>query len=367
MTAIFPFARSAFARSALALLAGLLAGSLQAAPLPVAVGTMLRNSGLPLASFGIDVQPIDGAASPASFALNAEQPFLLASTTKLVTSLAALDLLGANHRWLTSAHATGPLADGRLSGDLVIAGGEVGLTAGEMRRWFMQMRSEGLLEVSGNIVLEHVALLHERDPAQVVATSEERVTDGPIDGRIYNLGKLLVSVQPSSGERATIVVKPRPANVTIVNDVAMGGGTCAAWARWRTAEESRGGAPLQLWVRGRWDASCAADDIAYVQPPPGVRLAPELGAAPALPIAAPRLVADLWREAGGKLRGRVIENTESAGLQKVVSGRWSSEVASPLVEVLREMNKTSNNAAARSVLLALAGDVSSRLGMLSSA
>ena len=76
-------------------------------------------------------------------AVNADQSFLLASTTKLVTSLAALDLLGAEHRWRTGAFATGPVAEGRLSGDLVISGGTVGLTGHELRRWFAQMRGAG--------------------------------------------------------------------------------------------------------------------------------------------------------------------------------------------------------------------------------
>ena len=127
------------------------------------------------------------------------EPFLLASTTKVVTSLAALDLLGPRHRWRTSAYATGPVVGGRLAGDLVIVGGPVGLTGNELRRWFRQMRAEGLETIAGNIVLDDVALLHERDPKQARATEQERDPDAPLDPRTYNLGKLLVSVKPGSG------------------------------------------------------------------------------------------------------------------------------------------------------------------------
>jgi D-alanyl-D-alanine carboxypeptidase/D-alanyl-D-alanine-endopeptidase (penicillin-binding protein 4) len=90
-------------------------GALAAAPVPAAVAAALRGSGLPLASFGIDVRAVDGQADGDLVVVNAERPFLLASTTKLVTSLAALDLLGPEHRWRTGAVATGPVADGRLA------------------------------------------------------------------------------------------------------------------------------------------------------------------------------------------------------------------------------------------------------------
>ena len=183
---------------------------------------------------------------------------LLASTAKLVTSIAALDLLGPEHRWRTTAYSTAPVSDGRLRGDLVITGGPVGLTGNELRRWFVQLREEGLLTIFGNIVLDDVALLHERDPKQVKATEEERALDSPIDARTYNQGKLVVSVRPTSGERAAVSVKPRPANVLVINDVLMGGG-CSAWASWKRPEEiasrpaaaALGARPLEEGLPGR--------------------------------------------------------------------------------------------------------------------
>jgi D-alanyl-D-alanine carboxypeptidase/D-alanyl-D-alanine-endopeptidase (penicillin-binding protein 4) len=318
--------------------------------LPAAVSAILRSSGLPATSFALDVRPVDGAAPLVAW--HAERSFLLASTTKVVTSLAALDLLGPAHRWKTNAYATGALRGGRIAGDLVIVGGEVGLTANELRRWFAQMHDEGVLAIAGNIVLDDVALLHELDPKQAATTAAERSPDSSVDPRTYNVGKLLVTVRPAAGERAMVTIRPSPANVRIVNDVFMDGESCAAWARWKTADEIGSGPPLQLWVRGRWRADCAADEIAYVAPPAGARLEPELGAARPQPIAAPRLVADLWAEAGGALSGRVVVRDTAARVPR--SAPWSSELLTPVGEVLREMNKTSNNEAARNVLLSLA-------------
>jgi len=319
--------------------------------LPAAVAAILGRSGLPAKSFGFEVRPVESGDVAPLLSFHADQPFLLASTAKLVTSLAALDLLGPQHRWRTAAYATAPPRDGRLHGDLVIAGGPVGLTGNELRRWFLQMREQGLETIFGNIVLADVALLHERDPKQAKATEEESAPDAPLDARTYNQGKLVVSVRPAAGERAVVTVKPKPANVLVVNEVLMGGG-CAAWASWKRADEIGSGPPLQLWVRGRWSPDCAAEDIAYVKAPATLRLEPELGAAPALPIAAPRLVAELWAETGGSLRGTVVERDAAAARPR--HPHELSALATPLGEVLREMNKTSNNEAARSVLLSLA-------------
>ena len=328
----------------------------QAAALPPAVASILRASGLPASSFAVSVRSVETPDVPPLLAFNADKPSLLASTTKLVTSLAALDLLGPQHRWRTTAYATGPVAAGRLAGDLVIAGGPVGLTGNELRRWFAQMRADGVRVITGNIVLDDVALLHERAPKQARVTEEERSVDLPPDARTYNQGKLLVSVSPTRGERAAVSLRPRPSNVLVVSDVFMGGTACSAWARWKTADEIETGPPLQLWVRGRWNADCGSEDIAFVAPPAEpLVFEPQLGAAPSLPITAPRMVADLWAEAGGRLGGHVVERGEAAARPRGGS-RWSSELETPVAEVLREMNKTSNNEAARSVLLSLAPD-----------
>lgn len=324
-------------------------------PLPGDVTRLLRRSGLPLSSFGIDVRSVETGSPAPWLALNADRAFPLASTAKLVTSLAALDLLGPEQRWRTEAYASGPVMDGRLTGNLVIDGGAMGLTVPELQRWFTQMRAEGLVEVAGDIVLRDVALLDEADPTQALATAQERGDELPADARAYNAGKLLVTIEPAPGARALVSLRPRPANVHIDNAVSMSGQGCAAWVRWKSADEARGGAPLQLWVRGHWGAACGSEDIAYVRPPVGVRLAPELGAAPTLAEPTPRRIAALWAETGGRLRGRVVEVDGATAPQRAgrAPRRWSSELSTPLSEVMREMNKTSNNAAAHSLLLAL--------------
>jgi D-alanyl-D-alanine carboxypeptidase/D-alanyl-D-alanine-endopeptidase (penicillin-binding protein 4) len=63
---------------------------------------------------------IDGAVL---YQRNSSAPQTPASTEKLFTSTAALDLLGRDHRFTTSVVATGPTAGATLTGDLTLVGG----------------------------------------------------------------------------------------------------------------------------------------------------------------------------------------------------------------------------------------------------
>jgi D-alanyl-D-alanine carboxypeptidase/D-alanyl-D-alanine-endopeptidase (penicillin-binding protein 4) len=194
------------------------------------------------------------------------------------------------------------------------------------------MRGEGLTEVSGNIVLERVPLLHEELPAPTAAAAVQREPVAAPDPRRFHEGALLVAVRPTGGERAEVSVQPRPLGMTVLNDVFMS---------------------PRLWVRGRWDAACGQRDIAFVRPLAAMKITRAPVAAVAVSNA--QLVASLWAQAGGKLRGRVIETQRR--LSRVDDARalepWSSQLSTQLPDVIREMNKNSNNSAARHLFLAL--------------
>lgn len=305
--------------------------------LPPEVRASLGASGLPLSSFGFYVRPVDGDAAAALLALNAEQPFLMASTAKVVTSLAALDLLGANHRWHHRAQASGPVAGGRLSGHLVISGGSGGVTPAELARWFRQMHGEGVTRVDGDIVLDRLTLLHEQPAAQAA------VARPVAPSASTTVASAIVSVRPSGGTRAQVAVRPLPRGVVVVNDVFMGG-ACSAWAQWSAAT-------AQLWVRGQWNPSCGAQDVASVRLP-ATALQPAAVAAPRA-MSTPALVAALWAQSGGRLGGRVVEREHREVQATNVAQHWSSRMSTPLPAVIREINKTSNNSAARRLLLSL--------------
>jgi len=320
------------------------AGPTPVAELPPALQRVVAGSGLPLASFGIYVTPL-GASRPTA-ALNAEEPFVMASTAKIVTSLAALDLLGARYRWRTHAFATGPIVAGRLMGNLmIVGGGDPRLSTLELRAWLAGLRAQGLDEIRGDIVVDRSAFhLQEHEHAGTPPPGPNRPHHVRPDAFTIDAGVLHVRVQGARGRVADVRTEPPLPGVSLVNRVAVGQG-CWAGARW--SEEQ--GQP-QLWIEGAWSAGCSGRELMLV-PPAHAGLAA-------------RAVAGLWAEIGGVLRGRVREGDLSSGNAErarlplyAADGEpilpLATHLSPPLPDVVHEINKSSNNLGARHLMLSL--------------
>lgn len=301
---------------------------------------LLRASGLPLASFGAFVRPVDSETP--LVAVNAEASYAMASTTKVVTSLAALDLLGVNFRWRTFAFLRGSLVDGTLLGDLlIVGGGDARLTSVELRDWFAQLRAQGLKRIAGNIVLDRYAFdLTEDDFANTPPPSTGRAYHVRPDAFAIDEGLLHVGIAAARGPKAAVALEPPLAGVRIVNKVAMRGG-CVATAR--MADDATGS---HLDVTGSWSTACGRRELVLV---------PEAPAA-----FTTRALAGLWAEAGGSLSGTVVERARQVGATLIPTGAdgkqqlpWAVHLSQPLPVVLHDMNKSSNNVTARHLMLAL--------------
>jgi D-alanyl-D-alanine carboxypeptidase/D-alanyl-D-alanine-endopeptidase (penicillin-binding protein 4) len=301
---------------------------------------VLRASGLPLSSFGAFVRPVDSETP--LVALNAEASYAMASTTKVVTSLAALDLLGVNFRWRTFAFLRGSLVEGTLLGDLlIVGGGDARLTSTELRAWFAQLRAQGLRRIAGNIVLDRYAFdLNEGDFANTPPPNTGRPYHVRPDAFAIDEGLLHVDIDSARGPRAAVTLEPPLAGVHIANNVAMRGG-CSATAR--LVDEATSS---RLEVQGSWSAGCGRRELVLVPNAPAQFTT--------------RALAGLWAEAGGSLSGTVVERAREVGATLIPAGPdgkpalpWAVHLSQPLPVVLHDMNKSSNNVTARHLMLAL--------------
>jgi D-alanyl-D-alanine carboxypeptidase/D-alanyl-D-alanine-endopeptidase (penicillin-binding protein 4) len=306
------------------------------------VQALIESSGLPGTSFGLHVQPVSRAGMPL-VSLNADMPFQMASTIKLVTALATLELLGPAYRWLTHAHLEGTLQEGRLLGDLIIAGGgDPSLSAESLRQWFTQLRERGLREVWGDIVLDRFAFdLRESDHARTPPLTPDQPRYARPDGLMLDAGVLRVGLRSMPREPALVQLMPRQAGLPVVNHLTPGS-HCSATAQF---EQSAG--EERLAVRGEWTAACGDREIAQL-------------AIPHVDLTG-RAVAELWRESGGRLKGRVrgrVQTMRDDGPAPGPAGAglepWASLPSPPLSALVHTMNKVSDNLIARTLLLSLA-------------
>lgn len=309
--------------------------------LPQALAARLQETGLPLESYGLHVQPLDGGAPVVSW--QAGRAFVLASTSKVITSMAALDLLGPDYRWRTRAYLSGPLTQGRLLGDLVIrGGGDASLTSEHLQEWFARLREQGLQEIWGDIILNREAFqLRAEDLVSTPEPTPERPHHMRPDALALDAGVVKVAVQSDGGGRASIQVTPPLQDVRLVNAIGRGSG-CVASAVYRDPD---GAMQPQLQVSGQWSARCGVQQIRFA--PVSMRDLTH------------RAIGSLWLQAGGVLRGRVVEHTASSPTPWLVHGQgatvapfdeWLSE---PMADQLRDMNKRSDNLIARHLMLSL--------------
>jgi D-alanyl-D-alanine carboxypeptidase/D-alanyl-D-alanine-endopeptidase (penicillin-binding protein 4) len=111
----------------------------------------------------------DAATGSALEARDALTPMPPASVAKSLTTLYALEKLGAGRRFLTRVLATGPLQDGIVQGDLVLAGGgDPTLQTDQLGDLVQRLRQRGLQGATGRFLFWEGAL------PQLARVSEEQ-------------------------------------------------------------------------------------------------------------------------------------------------------------------------------------------------
>jgi len=298
--------------------------------LPREVEAALDEAKVPRDAIAIVVQEV--GATTSRLAWQAQQPVNPASLMKLLTTHAALDLLGPAWTWTTAVWIQGSLHDGVLDGNLVIKGsGDPKLV--QERVWLLLRRVQqwGVREIRGDIVLDRSAFsLPDQSPADFDGEALRPYNVLP-DALLLNYKSLLFSVTPDPQRGvAVIAAEPALAGVRADTSVPLAAGRCEDW---RAALKPDFSDPAHLRFAGSYAATCGDRTWAAAYADPKSYNA--------------RLLAGLWRELGGTLAGTVRDGAAPAAPP-------SFEVASPpLAEVVRDINKFSNNAMAQQLFLTL--------------
>lgn len=323
-------------------LLALLIGALVAVPaqgrdaLPAQIDRLLPELPLDSAQVSVYVRQVDRAEPTLAF--NAEVARAPASVIKLVTSIAALDLLGPEHRWATEVYRVGSVADGTLRGDLILRGyGDPHLSNDAFVGLLRALRAKGIETIAGDLII---------DEGQLAPPVVGRYDFDGAGQSAYNalhaglsLNRQvthLVIYHDRPNGRVGVYTDPPLSGVDLVNDATLVSAPCQARHHRLNVQFSQPeGERARLRVSGSFASECPDERVARLV------LRPEQHAASAFDA--------LWRELGGRIEGRIRLGQVPPGA--VLVHRLESP---PLGEVLRDINKLSNNLAARLVFLGLA-------------
>jgi len=309
--------------------------------LPPEVGAALARAKVPREAVALLVVDAAGKA-PARLSHRASAPMNPASVMKLVTTYAALDLLGPAYQWRTPVYVEGAVKDGTLFGNLYIKGqGDPKLVA--ERLWLLLRRVQGLgiQKIAGDIVLDQSAFeAVEVDPASFDGEPLRPYNAAP-EALLLNFKSVVMTFVPDlAAHTASVQFEPplhgvqMQASVPLANGPAGGNGECGDY---RAALKADFSDPARIRFAGSYPAGCLEKvwPVAYADPA----------------SYSARAVQGLWQQMGGQLGGSVrLGRVPPPALALPPTFEITSP---PLAEVIRDINKYSNNVMAQQVFLTL--------------
>ena len=266
--------------------------SVASSALPAPVEAALARAQLPRETLAVWVADAQDRRQPPRLAYRAQAPMNPASVMKLVTTYAALDLLGPSFTWQTPVYADGAVQGGTLHGNLYLRGqGDPKLVAERLWLLLKRVQAQGIQRIAGDIVLDRTAFeLPAQDPADFDNEPLRPYNAAP-DALLLNYQAVAMSFIPDEAAGVARIAYDLPlAGVQRQTQVplAPAGAPCGDWRAGLRAELADAQRTL---FRGSYPAAC------------GERVWPVAAADPQ--NFAAQAIAGLWRELGGKLDGSV--------------------------------------------------------------
>ncbi|HVZ47127.1 MAG TPA: D-alanyl-D-alanine carboxypeptidase/D-alanyl-D-alanine-endopeptidase [Ramlibacter sp.] len=304
--------------------------AVRAQALPPEVEAALARAKVPAGAVAMYVAPADGSAPP-RLAHRIDTAMTPASVAKLVTTFAGLDLLGPAFIWHTPVYFGGPIQDGTLAGNLYIQGqGDPRLVVERLWLLLERVRGLGVKRIAGDIVLDRSAFDVPLDDPGAFDNEPYRPYNAAPDALLVNFRSVLLAFTPQ-GAFARVQSDVPLAGVSWPATVPLSNEPCGDWRAALKPDFSDASHPR---FNGAYPMACGDRDwpLAYADPA----------------SYAARAVAGLWQAEGGELTGAVREGRVPAQLKPAFSF-----ASPPLAEVVRDINKFSNNVMAQQLFLTL--------------
>ncbi|GLZ85523.1 D-alanyl-D-alanine carboxypeptidase [Metapseudomonas resinovorans] len=300
--------------------------------LPAKVQKALTANKISTNSLSLVTLPLTGPG--AQTLVNADVSVNPASTMKLITTYAALELLGPTYQWKTEFFTDGTLKDGVLNGNLYLkGGGDPKLNMEKLWLMMRDLRANGVRQVTGDLVLDRGYFIHPQLPSfnDDGGDDNKPFLVGP-DSLLVNL-KAVRLIARAEGGKANLAMEPPLENIRIENKLQVTkAAKCPSWpdVRYNPVTQFDG---TTLIASGKLPEGCSAQTYMSLLDHPGY---------------AAGAVRAFWKELGGSINGKDRQGDVPKNA-KLLARSFSPD----LVEVIRDINKYSNNTMAQQVFLSI--------------
>lgn len=160
----------------------------------------------------VSILVVDLATGARLYEKNPDLGLNPASNVKLVTTAAALALLGPEHRYVTRAYARkGALKAKQIDGDLYLkGGGDPSLVTGDLYQLASDLRALGVTKVTGGLVLDNTAFDRDELPPHFDQKDELASFRAPGGAMAINFGTYVVLARPGVGQGDAVHVAIDP-------------------------------------------------------------------------------------------------------------------------------------------------------------
>ncbi len=305
--------------------------------LPESVARILAAHNIPASGISIFVQEI-GQNKPL-LAVNSEIPRNPASTIKLLTTYMALEDLGPDYRWKTEAYLGGDLSDGLLDGDLYLKGyGDPYMVVERFWLFLRQLRQRGLLNIAGDLAIDNSYFDVPKTDTGAFDGQTFRTYNVVPDAFLVNFQAISFMFRPDpKANRVEVIAEPKPTNLEIHNQIQLADKSCGGFQRGITFRVADAPEQNQVTFTGRFARGCSDYYLSR-----SVLQAPSY---------AYGVFNSLWQEMGADLQGSVRLEQVPEDLNPFVTVD-----SPPLSEVVRSVNKWSNNVMARHIFLTMGAE-----------
>jgi D-alanyl-D-alanine carboxypeptidase/D-alanyl-D-alanine-endopeptidase (penicillin-binding protein 4) len=309
--------------------------------LPPEVERVLVQRRIPPTSLSVLVREVGREEPLVSF--NAAVPRNPASTMKVLTTYAALEVLGPAYTWQTRAYAAGAVRDQVLEGDLVLeGGGDPFMTADRWWGFVNGVRQAGIERIRGDVVIDNGHFAQQGDDRAAFDNRPYRSYNVLPDALMVNFQTVEVSVVPDAGSGTVRArLNPWPANLAVDTAVRLDRGPCRRGTGGVVVAMPDGPNSHRLSVGGHYASGCGPMSVTRAVMRPA--------------DFAFGTFKTYWRQSGGTLDGGLRLGAVPADASLVYTHESLT-----LAEVIRLVNKFSSNVMARHLLLTLAAEKSGR-------